>query len=108
MTFATQIAGLRQILNDVDAVRWTDEDLMRYANEAVREIRRVRPDLFLGMYNQNLPTYLLSDDFPVDDLYLKYLDDYIIHRAHMREEEYVDDQRAMAFLATFRGGLLQT
>ena len=107
-TFQEQITGIREILNDVDAVRWSDTDLMRYGNECVREIRRIRPDLFLGTYGQAIPTYVLADTFPLDVEYLKYLDDYMIHRAHMREEEYVDDQRAVAFLATFRAGLLQT
>lgn len=107
-TFQEQITGVREILNDIDAIRWSDNDLMRYGNECVREIRRVRPDLFLGTYSQNIPTYVITDEFPVGIEYLKYLDDYIIYRAHLREEEYVDDQRAMAFLTTFRAGLLQT
>jgi hypothetical protein len=106
-TFAEQITGVREILNDVDAVRWTDTDLMRYSNEFMRETRRIRPDLYLGTYGQNFPTYDIEDEFPLDITLLKYLDDYVIHRAHVREEEYVDDKRAMLFFETFRAGLMQ-
>ena len=109
MTFDQIISSVRRgFLNDVDKVRWSDEDLLEYANEAVVEIRRVRPDLFLGTYLQTIPVYDGPDDFPLPRVYESFAKDYIVHRAHSREEEYVNDNRAVLFYSRFEKGLLRT
>lgn len=108
MTFDQIVSSVRNIINDVDGVRWSDSDLLEYANESIIEIRRIRPDLFLGTYTQAVPVYIGSDSFPIGREYEAFCKDYVVHRAHSREEEYINDGRALAFLGRFRQGLLNT
>lgn len=108
MTFDEIISSVRQIINDVDKIRWSDADLLEYSNEFVVESRTLRPDLFLGTYLQTIPVYEGGDDFPLNRRFETLCKDYVIHRAHSREEEYINDNRALAFDSKFRRGMLST
>lgn len=105
-TFQSLITSARTLLADVGGVRYSDADLLEYANEAVSEARRVRPDLFYGSYTTTPGTYLITDTVPLADFYHAYVKDYIVFRAEIREDEYANDGRAMAMLNRFRNGLL--
>jgi hypothetical protein len=107
-TFAQLTASARVLLNDVDKIRYSDAQLIEYANEAIADAKRVRPDLFLGQYTTALPTYTLSSVVPLSPEYEIYLKDYIISRSEFRDDEFTVDGRAGAFLQKFRNGLLST
>lgn len=105
-TFQQIIDNAQVFLNDTAGTRYTDSQLLGYANEALKEIRRVRPDLFFGSYTTTLSTYGLSDTVPIGDEYLPYMTDYMIFRSEVRDDEYALDGRAAALFSRFRNGLI--
>lgn len=100
-TVTTVLLNARDILQDLDsaAYRYTDAQLVRYLNEAVREIYRLRPDAMLGSYNDDLPTYVEGDieaatAVAVPDFLSSVLTNYVVGRAEMRDDEFAVDGRA--------------
>jgi hypothetical protein len=104
-TIATIISNARVILNDTDSVRYTDSQLVTYANEAVKLAKRLRPDLFFGSYSTALATLTSASESPLDVVYDPALVDFIVGRAETRDDEYVVAGRATLFLQSFRAGI---
>jgi hypothetical protein len=93
-------------LNDDGKVRYTDAVLLTYFNDSILVIRKKRPDLFLGRWT-TLPAQLaLADPFPVDDVYVPIVADYITGRAELVDDESVDNSRAATLIQTFMSGLM--
>ena len=93
-------------LNDADAVRYPDSELLSYANSAILRVRKKRPDLFLGQWAV-LPSGLaVTDYFPVSDEYFPVVAEYITARAEIKEDEHIGDGRSAAFTALFENGLV--
>jgi hypothetical protein len=105
-TFTNLTDSARVLLNDVDKVRYSDVQLLEYANEAIAEAKRIRPDLFLGSFTVALPTYTGGQTVPVGSEYLQYLKDFVVSRAEFRDDEFTVDGRAATFLQKFRNGML--
>jgi hypothetical protein len=104
-TLATLVSGARVILNDTDSVRYTDAQLVGYANDAIKLVRRIRPDLFFGGYKTALSAYVLNDEHPFDSMYDPALVDYIVGKAETRDDDYAETGRATLFLQSFRAGI---
>lgn len=104
--FSKLISDARVDLNDAAGVRYTDSQLIGYANDGMREIKKVRPDLFFGSYGTALSTYVASDNVPFDDLYVSFLKDYIAFRAGLRDDEENSAVRSAAFFNRFKSGLM--
>ena len=100
-TFATIISEARTFLQDTDTNRYSDADLLVYANEAIAEAKRIRPDFFYGTYSTALSTYATSDTVPLPIEYQSYLKDYIMARAEFRDDEYSVDGRIGSLMARF-------
>jgi hypothetical protein len=105
-TFTNLTDSARVLLNDVDKIRYADADLLEYANEAMAEARRIRPDLFLGKFKTAMTAYAGSDDVPLSMEYHQFIKDYVISRGEFRDDEFTVDGRAGAFLQKFRNGML--
>jgi hypothetical protein len=105
-TFQNVIDNARVFLKDADKVRYTDAQMLVYANEAVREARRLRPDFFFGTYATALSTYALSDTFPLPDEYSLYVSDFLVGRAEMVDDEYANESRAIGLMNRLRQGLI--
>ena len=97
-TFQSVIDDARVFLKDSDKNRYTDANLLTYANDVVRECKRIRPDFFLGSYSSVLATFILGDTVPIPIEYHQFLKDFIIGRAEMVDDEYANESRAVAFL----------
>jgi hypothetical protein len=94
-------------LNDADKDRYTDAELLTYAQDAYLLALRHRPDLFIGQYSA-LPSYstlTLVSTFPLSDQYFPIISDYITARAEMKDDEFVNSQRAAQFITLFTNGL---
>jgi len=104
--FSTVITNSRVDLNDVAGTRYTDSQLIGFANDGIREIKKVRPDLFFNTYATALSTFVSNDNVPIDDIYVQFLKDYIVFRAGLREDEDNSINRAAAFFARFKNGLI--
>lgn len=100
-TFQQTIDRARIPLNDDDKVRYTDAQLLSFANDAVLLLRQKRPDLFFGSWTIPAGEYALGDQIPVDDRYFPALADYVTGRVEMRNDEDAMQQRAQAFLSLF-------
>lgn len=106
-TFQQLIDKARIPLNDVDKVRYVDTELLDYARDAYLMTYRHRPDLFIGMFAA-LPSFSafgLTSAFPLDDMYLPVVADYITARAEYKDDEHVVSQRAAQMMAMFGAGL---
>lgn len=105
-TLQVIVDSARVLLNDVDKNRYADTLLLQYANEAIAEAKRIRPDFFLGGFKTALSTLALTDASPVPVEYEGYLKDYIIGRANSQDDEYSIDGRASAFMQRFKTGMM--
>ncbi len=100
-TFQQIINSARVDLQDADKVRYTDAELLEYANDGVRESFRMRPDFRIGTYADALPAYELADDVPMPETYAMLLKHYVVFRSEARDDEYNNDGRAALFMARF-------
>ncbi len=107
-TLQTLVDRARVPLNDADADRYTDAQLLKYAQDAYLMIVRYRPDIFITGY-ASLPAFgdlALGSDFPsVEDFYLPIIADYVTARAEFVDDEHVVAERAQAFYALFGSGM---
>jgi hypothetical protein len=89
-------------LNDKDKVRYTDEQLLDFANQGMLMFSKRRPDAFIGQFN-NLPTgeAALADPFPIDAEHSQTIADYVTARAEMTDDEHADSGRASVFARLF-------
>jgi hypothetical protein len=101
------IARARIPLNDADGTRYTDPDLLTYTQEAVRIIRRLRPDAFVGRLHEDPADGLgLDSDLPVSFEHYQTVADYVSARAQDRDDDLAGE-KAGAWLQLAIGGLTQ-
>lgn len=104
-TLADLITRARVTLQDVNSVRYSDSELLDFANEALGAARIARPDFFLGSYSTAQTALASGATFPLPFQYEQYVVDFIAGRAEMRESESTNETRAGALLARFKAGL---
>jgi hypothetical protein len=92
-------------LNDADKDRYSDDDLLAFANEAVKVLRRERPDLFFGQYEALPADKALGDALPLDDEYAESVASYVTARAETVDDEHVNTGRARLFFELFNRGV---
>ena len=95
----------RALLNDQDddSYRYTDTVMYSALNKSLSEARRARADLFLSV--DGTPPQFLPEDvaepFPLGDMYVAPIVEYISGYAELRDDEYTVDGRAMALITAF-------
>lgn len=106
MNVAQAIARARLPLNDADGTRYTDDDLLTYLCEAVRLVRRLRPDAFLGRLSTDpaADLTLASTSLPVGFEHYQALVDYMSARAQDRDDDAAGE-KAAAWLQLAVGGI---
>jgi hypothetical protein len=104
-TFQNVIDSARVDLQDAAKTRYSDAELLAYANDGVQEMFRYRPDFKLGQYTAGSTTYVVGDTVPVPAQYTMLLTHYLVFRAETRDDEYAIDGRAGAFLLRFEKDL---
>jgi hypothetical protein len=88
-------------LNDSAKTRYSDTDLLGYANDAILRVRDRRPDLFIGRW-LTLPGGLaLGDAFPIRDEFFPPVVDYVTSRAEVRDDEFSDNNRVVMLMSMF-------
>lgn len=89
-------------LNDTDKVRYSDADLMTYANHGMLMTLKRRPDLFIGQFlNPPNGEAVLADPFPLPPEYVQLLADYVTGRAESTDDEHVNSGRAVLYSQLF-------
>ena len=110
MTLSTAgdyIAEARRILQDTQSVkRYPDADLVEALNIGLTEMRRIRPDLFLGRFNAVPRVAFMEDAVDVDAQYRSALLYYITGRVELRDSEDTKDARAGVLMNKFVAQLL--
>lgn len=104
------ILQARQLVQDTRtaSLRHSDEKLIGYFNSAMSDVRKLRPDLFLGTSSASLWTDIpfftvsnLPDDFPLDTQYFSPVVDYVAGMVGMEDDEYSNDGRAVGLQNRF-------
>lgn len=104
MAFTYQsIVDLARIpLNDNDKTRYSDQQLLMFANHGMLAIAKRRPDMFIGQWDA-MPNgeALISDAFQLEPGYLQVVADYVTARAEMTDDENANSGRATMFVNLF-------
>lgn len=101
-TYQTIVDLGRIPLNDTDKARYSDQQLLMFANHGMLAVAKHRPDLFIGQFG-SLPNgeALLTDAFQLDPSYAQVLADYVTARAEMTDDEHANSGRAVLFTNMF-------
>ena len=110
------LSEVREVLQDLDPnnVRYPTNQLVEYINDAVFQARRLRPDIFVYQYGQQiglLPTTLTPDSayaavpFPLPDIYFLAVVNFVTGRAEIRDDEFALDSRAYTFMQSYQAVL---
>lgn len=93
-------------LQDTKKVRYSDDTLLQYHNDAIEMAFKHRPDLFVGRW-RDLAIRLRTpeEEFPLPALYRSYVADYISGRAELVDDEYAETGRATMLVQSFLLGL---
>ena len=104
-TYQSVVDLARVPVNDVNKDRYSDDILLSFANHAMLQILKRRPDLFAGQLANllNLPDgeRSLTDAFPLPAEYVQTVADYVTARAEMTDDEHVNAGRAALFMQLF-------
>ncbi len=90
--------------------RFTQADVLAAVNSGFREVKRIRPDIFLNPAgNISLPDFVEADlglgtptPFPIDEMFFMPVVFYTVGKLQLGDDEFTLDNRAMTLLATFR------
>jgi hypothetical protein len=91
-TIADIILQVREVLQDLDGDRYSDERIIRAINLGILDLRRVRADYFIGRFAE--PTFqaeLPSDVYPLTDFSLPAIVKYAAGWVETSDDEYVSD-----------------
>jgi len=97
------------LLDQVEPYRYETADLVENLNMGILEARRLRPDLFGSYFRTSLPDFsatALNATVPIDPQYRVSFVYYICGQAQLRDDENVQDSRAVTFLNKFTAQLL--
>ena len=99
-TYQDLVTRARRILQDEDAAnyRYTDQSLLDSANDAMREVRRIRPDLFVRLKFATPITDDLSYEIPIEGFYFMSLVYLTSGMQMLRDDEFSIDSRAVNLL----------
>jgi hypothetical protein len=107
LTYRSAVDLARIPLNDAGKDRYPDDMLLTFANQAVLQVLKRRPDLFSGLLSRLTEwpdgERLLGDAFPLPAEYLQTVADYISFRAETMDDEHVNSGRASVFARFFEG-----
>src|SRR6056300_1580347 len=99
-TYSQVIERARRILQDEDAsnYRYTDQSLVDSVNDAILEVRRIRPDLFVSAAFATSDVELANIgvvNIPIEDFYFQTLVYMTAGYQMLRDDEYSIDSRAV-------------
>ena len=101
-----QVCDLGRLpLNDDDKDRYTDAQLLLYAQTGIALLIDKRPDLFFGDYAALPDPFddVIGDNIPIDVRYKQALADYVTAGAETHDDENILAQRAQLFFQLAAG-----
>jgi hypothetical protein len=103
------VKGVRGLLLDkVQPYRYSDDAILAALNLALLDGRRLRADLFVCRYGNEVPEFnqVSGDVVPIEPQFRLAFEYGIAAHVLLRDEEDVQDARANAFRDMFESGLL--
>lgn len=118
-TLDDALAEIRAIINDADSggYRFPDVLVIQKLNTAMMELRKYRPDAFIGNFTQGVLTNTgvtffevtdisLGVAWPVDqNFFFAPIVFYVAGILDLSDDEFADDNRAMTLLSAFKAQL---
>jgi len=98
MTVQSLLDRARLPLNDDEKIRYPDTELLAWAVDGVKLLKRKRPDLFVGRWTVSFDALEVGDAVPIDEMYHQMLADYITGRCETKDADFSAEGRGMAFL----------
>ena len=96
------IASVREWLQDeATPYRYSDNDIVEAYNDFFLEARRLRPDLFTGIFSDDLPVYSSADgaeEFPLSAEFFVAAKYFVAGTISLRDDQYAQDGRALGFV----------
>jgi hypothetical protein len=90
--------------DEVEPYRYKDAQLLDFFNSSLYELKRLRPDAWLGQYNTDLKLYTISDlntEIPFGSIYFQPVVMYVTGYAELRDDEFAIDGRSATLLTAF-------
>ena len=82
-------------LDDASKVRNADDDMLKYANDAISRAYAIRPDMRFGNYTTTYSDLALTDNFPLELQYRKAVADFIVACCETHDDPFAVEQRAL-------------
>lgn len=92
-------------LNDDSGSRYSDANLLRFANDGLALTYSLRPDLNFGSYGTAFVDLTATSTFPLPLEYRPAIASYIVYRNESGDDEFVISQRAEKDLAEYIKGI---
>jgi len=101
-TVADVLTSSDGTLSDKDRTAYPQSERIGFINDALQTIRNMRPDIFVGQFNDALTVANTTDVLPIDNQFFRPVVDYVIARCESKDEAHVVSGRAdlMAKLMT--------
>jgi len=101
-TVADVLTSSDGTLSDISRTAYTQPERIGFINDALQAIRNMRPDIFVGQYNNNPTVANPTDVLPIDNQFFRPIVDYVIARCETKDETHVVSGRVdlMARLMT--------
>lgn len=116
-TLPDLVAEIRDLMQDSreSSYRYTNERLLRQINTTFREVKRLRPDAFIGCCDgdTDMPTYEEADleedpplEFPIDEIFFQSVVFHVVAVVQLSDDEFANDGRAVTLMTAFRQQML--
>lgn len=92
-------------ISDSSKDRYSDDEMLKYANDAIAQALVMRSDLNWGNYNTQFQSLALTDDFPLNPEYRRAIEAYVVAMAETADDEFVNEGRAALGLKEYMSGL---
>jgi hypothetical protein len=105
-TYGNLVDSVRREVQDLDEDRYDNVRILDALNLATLEIRRLRPDFFIGRYAE--PVFVarvLTDEYPYNEMSIPIVIKYAVGWIETADDEYTNDGRAVAMLGMFKDDL---
>lgn len=106
-TMQDVVARARAPLLDASKLRYSDNDLLVYARDALALAFAKRPDLSLGNWSASYSALTLDSAFPLSDRYVPIVADYVTGRAELVNDESSTPERFTLLVGQFEAKLVQ-
>lgn len=106
LAYQVLVDSVRREVQDLDEDRYDDVRILDALNLGLLEVRRTRPEFFIGRYNEPVfVAQVVADLFDYNEMLIPILIKYAVGWIESADDEYTNDGRAVAMLGMFKDDL---